>query len=31
LPQLARMVGCEIRDHSDTAPDFAALHPGYAR
>jgi hypothetical protein len=19
-----------IRDHSDTAPDFAALHPGYA-
>jgi len=20
-----------IRGHSDTAPDFASLHPGYAR
>jgi hypothetical protein len=21
----------DIRDHSDTAPDFASLHPGYVR
>src|SRR3954469_3387560 len=26
---VARMARSEIRDHSNTAPDFASLHPGY--
>jgi hypothetical protein len=28
---VARMERSAIRDNSNTAPDFAALHPGYAR
>jgi hypothetical protein len=31
VQQVARMKRSVIRDLSDTAPDFAALHPGYGR